>query len=178
MSSDATPVSLAPLQADDVARLHGWQNDPALRDAIMGFRGPVPAEVVAAWLRGLDTQNLRSRVVYGVRQGEALKGVAQLQGIDWVHRVATLGLYVGDAADRGAGLGYAAGALLLDYAFAGLDLARVSLTVVASNTVAVRLYERLGFVREGVHRSAFFVGGRREDVAAYALLRDEWRPRG
>ena len=177
MSSDLAPVSLAPLQADDVARLHCWQNDPALRDAIMGFRGPVQAEVVAAWIRDLAVQNVRSRVVYGVRHGAVLKGVAQLQGIDWVHRAATLGLYVGDPADRGTGLGFAAGALLLDYAFTGLDLARVALTVVASNGAAVRLYERLGFVREGLFRSAFFVGGRREDVAAYGLLRDEWRPR-
>ena len=174
---DATRVSLAPLQADDVARLRVWQNDPALRDAIMGFRGPVTTEVVAAWVRDLGAQNLRSRVVYGVRQGVALKGVAQLQGIDWLHRGATLGLYVGEAADRGAGLGFAAGVLLLDYAFAGLDLSRVALTVLASNGAAVRLYERLGFVREGLFRSAFFVGGRREDVASYALLRDEWRPR-
>ncbi|WP_458095767.1 GNAT family N-acetyltransferase [Roseomonas sp. WA12] len=172
---DWPAIALTPLGAGDVVRLHAWQNEPGLRDLTMGFRGPVAKETTAAWVRGLAEGNLRNRVVFGIRHDQALKGLAQLHSIDWVQRSAMLGLSIGDRADRGAGLGFAAASLLLDYAFAGLDLQRVALSVLHANAAATRLYDRLGFTREGVLRSAFFQAGRREDVVLYGLLRAEWQ---
>jgi RimJ/RimL family protein N-acetyltransferase len=176
MAPDWPAIALTPLRSGDVARLNAWQNEPGLRDLAIGFRGPVAEETTANWLRGLGEDNLRSRVVFGIRHQQALKGLAQLHSIDWVQRSAMLGLSIGDKADRGAGLGFAAASLLLDYAFAGLDLQRVALTVLHGNTAAIRLYEGLGFTREGVLRSAAFLAGRREDVVLYGLLRAEWQP--
>jgi RimJ/RimL family protein N-acetyltransferase len=112
--------------------------------------------------------------VFAVRQQGALKGVAQLQSIDWVQRTAALGIYIGDPGDRGAGLGRAATCLVLDYAFHALDLHRVSLEVLASNATARRLYEQLGFTLEGALRQAYLRAGEREDVALYGLLSPEW----
>jgi RimJ/RimL family protein N-acetyltransferase len=40
---------------------------------------------------------------------------------------------------------------------------------------AVPIYERIGFVREGVWRSHVFRGGARHDVILMGLLRSEWR---
>ena len=170
---DWAGIVLGPLRSDDLATLHAWQNDPEVRDPIMGFRGPLQRETASAWIEQLRADNLRTRVVFGIYYSDVLKGVAQLHGIDWVHRTAAFGIYIGARSDRGAGLGFVASSLLLDYAFAALDLARVSLTVLAGNA-ATRLYERLGFVREGLLRQAFFLDGQREDVACYAMLRREW----
>jgi RimJ/RimL family protein N-acetyltransferase len=175
MTIDWAGVELSPIEVGDVPRLHAWQNDPALRDLTMGFRGPVTEETTAGWVRRLAEQNLRNRVAFAIRHQGTLKGLVQLHTIDWVQRSAMLGLYVAEEADRGAGLGFAAASLILDYAFAGLDLQRVGLSVLCSNLPAIGLYDRLRFTREGVLRSAFFLAGRREDVAVYGLLRDEWR---
>jgi UDP-4-amino-4,6-dideoxy-N-acetyl-beta-L-altrosamine N-acetyltransferase len=173
-TEDWAATALTPVDAGDLGALNAWQNDPEIRDMIMGFRGPVRLETTAEWIRNMADQNLKSRAVFAVRQAGAIKGVAQLQGIDWLQRTAILGIYVGDPADRGAGMGRVATCLVLDYAFNGLDLHRVGLEVVASNAPARRLYERVGFVLEGVLRKAYLRGGQREDVALYGLLRDEW----
>jgi RimJ/RimL family protein N-acetyltransferase len=49
---------------------------------------------------------------------------------------------------------------------------RIELEVFASNTVAIRLYERLGFTREGVKRRARKLEGEYDDNLFMALLLD------
>lgn len=173
-SLDWPSLRLTPLQAADAAPLNRWQNDQGIRDIIMGFRGPVQLETTAQWIEGVRATNLKDRVVFAIRYREALKGVVQLHTIDWVHRKAILGVYVGDPSERGSGLGKAASSLILDYAFSGLDLERVWLEVIAPNLGAKRLYEKLGFVREGVLRQAYVFAGERVDIEHWGMLKPEF----
>ena len=64
--------------------------------------------------------------------------------------------------------------LMLNFAFAELDLARVYAVVHEKNTGSIRLLEKCSFVREGVWRKATLRDGRFYDVLAYGLLRDEY----
>ena len=172
---DWPALRLGALQAEDVPLLNRWQNDPGVRDIIMGFRGPVQAQTTAQWLETVRAGNLKDRVVFAIRYHEALAGVVQLHTIDWVHRKAILGVYVGDEAERGVGIGSAASALILDYGFNGLDLHRIWLEVIAPNEPAKRIYQRLGFVREGVLREAYLLDGRRVDIEHWGMLKPEFR---
>ncbi|MBL8917328.1 MAG: GNAT family N-acetyltransferase [Myxococcaceae bacterium] len=47
---------------------------------------------------------------------------------------------------------------------------RIELEVFASNTAGCALYERLGFVTEGVKRRARFLDGRYDDIVLMALM--------
>ena len=49
-------------------------------------------------------------------------------------------------------------------------LSRIELEVYTSNQPAISLYERFGFVREGIKRSARVLDGRAEDILCMALL--------
>jgi RimJ/RimL family protein N-acetyltransferase len=51
-------------------------------------------------------------------------------------------------------------------------LTRIELEVFSSNTNAIRLYERYGFVHEGVHRRGRIIDNRVEDVLMMGLLVD------
>ena len=52
-------------------------------------------------------------------------------------------------------------------------LARVELTVRENNTRAISLYEKLGFVHEGLKRNAVRVDGKYENLVCMGLLLDE-----
>jgi RimJ/RimL family protein N-acetyltransferase len=171
---DWANVALRPVESRDLAKLNAWQNDPETRDLIMGFRGPVRLESTEDWIRNMTEQNLKSRAIFAIGLGGEIAGIAQLQLIDWVLRTAMLGVYVGDRESRGGGIGEVAVSLILDYGFRALDMHRIGLEVIASNERAKGLYERLGFVREGVIREAYQRGGRREDVEVWGLLQGEW----
>ncbi len=82
---------------------------------------------------------------------------------------------IGEAGDRGRGLGTDALRAILSFAFGSLRLERVWLDVYDFNPGARRVYERVGFVHEGVLRHAVFRGGRFVDVHRMAILADEWR---
>ena len=64
--------------------------------------------------------------------------------------------------------------LMLRFAFHELNLHRLQLTVFAYNEAAIRLYERLGFQREGAFREYLLRDGKRYDMLLYGLLAREW----
>jgi len=56
-----------------------------------------------------------------------------------------------------------------------VGFSRVELTVHADNPLAISLYERVGFVREGIKRRAMCIDGRFGDVIMMAIT--EWETR-
>lgn len=78
-----------------------------------------------------------------------------------------MGLVRPAAGARGAGLGEALVARVLEHARGVVE--EVRLSVVASNAAAVRLYEAAGFERYGLERRALKVAGRHHDEALMAV---------
>jgi RimJ/RimL family protein N-acetyltransferase len=76
----------------------------------------------------------------------------------------------------GKGYGTEATKLTLDYAFDVVGLHRVSLEVFDFNPRAQRVYEKCGFVREGLQRQALWWDGEPHDVIAMAVLATDPRP--
>jgi putative acetyltransferase len=83
--------------------------------------------------------------------------------------VGTIGMGVHDAY-QGRGAGGALLTALLDTADRWLGLRRVELTVYADNARAIGLYQRHGFVQEGLHREFAFRDGVYIDALAMARL--------
>jgi RimJ/RimL family protein N-acetyltransferase len=77
---------------------------------------------------------------------------------------------------RGRGLAAPLVALVIREAFNLPEIERLELNVFPFNASAIRTYEGLGFVKEGVRRSSARVGAKRWDTAIMALLRADWRP--
>ena len=63
---------------------------------------------------------------------------------------------------------------VLDHAFGPLGLRRIEADIDPRNAASCRLVERLGFVREGLLRERWRVGGDLQDSAMYGLLAREW----
>ncbi|KAI0310934.1 acyl-CoA N-acyltransferase [Amylostereum chailletii] len=64
---------------------------------------------------------------------------------------------------------------LIQYAFDGMALRRLSLYVLQSNPRAVALYEKLGFKHEGRQRESVWKEGRYVDKIWMGLLKSEYR---
>jgi RimJ/RimL family protein N-acetyltransferase len=74
---------------------------------------------------------------------------------------------------RGRGVGTAALALLVEFGFVRRNLRRIHLQAIASNTAAIRVYEKVGFVVEGRQREHAWVRGAYEDIVLMGILRSE-----
>lgn len=80
------------------------------------------------------------------------------------------------ASAQGKGLGTAAQRALVDYLFDYTQAYRVEAHTETENIAEQRALEKAGFTREGVVRGAAFRAGRWRDMAAYSVLRTEYRP--
>ena len=75
---------------------------------------------------------------------------------------------------RGRGIGTEATRLIVGYAFEQLGLHRIQLEVYGHNHRARRVYEKVGFVVEGVRREAQLRDGQWVDDVLMAILDHEW----
>lgn len=98
-----------------------------------------------------------------------------LYRIDHRVRACEFAILIGDSAQWGKGIGREVTSGILAYGFDELNMNRIELSVVASNARAIRLYEGLGFVTEGVKRQAQNRAGKYLDVILMAILRSERR---
>ena len=167
-------VVLAPLRRSDAPQLLAWIND---REQVLfnAPYAPVHERQHAKWFDALETR--RDAVIFGIRRraGTRLIGVCQLLSISRVHRSAELQIRIGDPAARNHGFGSQAVRSLVDFAFGDLNLHRVSLQVFATNTRAIRAYEKCGFSREGLLRQAAHIDGTYVDIVVMGILRTDVR---
>ncbi|MFI6062132.1 GNAT family N-acetyltransferase [Streptomyces sp. NPDC051286] len=164
-------VAFAPLDVDDAELVHVWRADP------------VAAHEVGIWPRSLSAvrerierdrdEHDRDDFLVLLPDGTPIGHIA-LTDQDMVDGTAEIMLML-DPDHRGRGYGADAVDALVDFAFGELPMHRVQAVTHTTNTAALDVLARAGFVQEGVRRSACLHRGQRYDVAVLALLRDEWQ---
>jgi len=108
------------------------------------------------------------------REDDRLLGKAVLEWIDWTNGNGYLRLGIGLSQDRGRGLGTQALGLLLRFAFAELNLFRVTMVVPEYNQATIALVRKFDFVEEVRRRQALLRDDRVWDLLVFGLLRSEW----
>jgi RimJ/RimL family protein N-acetyltransferase len=155
-------VALGPLRRELYPLHVRWVNDPEVGWNVFGGPQERSLEEEGAWLDAESAKLDSAFFLIHVREGDIWRpiGVTSLTEIDPLGGRATFRILIGDAADRGRGLGREAAELVLSHAFGTLGLRTIALHVFDFNTSARRLYEALGFreVRRGARRT--FPGGR------------------
>lgn len=73
----------------------------------------------------------------------------------------------------GQGFGYKAYREFLPFLFKEYDLHKVSLEVLHTNHVAIGLYDKLGFIQEGIKRQEVYKDGVWVDSIIMSILKDE-----
>jgi GNAT superfamily N-acetyltransferase len=90
------------------------------------------------------------------------------------HRTCNLGIMLATA-HQGKGYGAEAINWALGWAFDVAGMHAVRLSCFSFNERAVKLYQRLGFVKEGVRRESYYYGSQWHDHVLFSMLEDEWR---
>jgi RimJ/RimL family protein N-acetyltransferase len=165
---------IRPFRCDDVSFLLTWFPTPfeLAQWASPARRFPLDEPQVAAFLAGTGGERPARRMWAGEVDGVFVATATTF--IDWDQGVALLGMVGVDPAARRRKLSQPFLAAVLDRTFADREIERIELNVYTFNTTAIRTYERLGFVREGVRRSLARLGAERWDAAHYALLRADY----
>jgi RimJ/RimL family protein N-acetyltransferase len=165
-------VTLRPPTERDIEFSLAFANDEDLRGWLRFWR-PTGEEEERAWLRDAAQSE---EPTWLIEEGSRPVGFASLTSWNKPAGVAEMGLGLLATGDRGRGVGEEACRLVLRHAFDAMGLQRVYLHVLDDNAPAIRLYERLGFRREGVLRRHAYKRGALRDQLVMGLLREEAAP--
>ena len=161
-------VKLRPLSARDTDDIVRWRSSPEIL-AQMFADEPLTRARHLEWLVLIQARGDRQEfVIVETAIGRSIGTVGL--GIDVKNHRAEFGILIGEPDARGKGYAHEAGDLILRYAFDDLKLHRVYLHTFADNGPAIRLYEALGFCREGTLRQHVLKRGVFQDVVIMAMV--------
>lgn len=167
-------IAIGPLREDLAPVYSKWMNDFWMQRT-WGF--PMRPQTVEEtleqtqrWARSEDSVHF---TMYRHDTWQPI-GLTDLQGIQMDHRVAELGIGIGEPQLRGQGYGSETVHLMLFYAFRLLGLHAVHLTYDGANPGAPRAYAKAGFKPAGTYREYVAIDGRRYDMLHMDCLASEF----
>lgn len=168
-------VRLTTLKESDLPIFESWYNDVSflrVYDMLPAF--PRCQTELSEMLKEIKKSS--DRYIFAVKTIEDDKfiGVTGFENILWNNGVAVVYIGIGNNFYRGKGMGKEALSLTMEFGFQELNLHRIELNVLSYNKPALKLYERLGFKKEGTYREFIHRDGKRHDMYLYGILRPEW----
>ncbi len=183
----ATPrLVLGPHRWENLEKLNNWFNDDELAyydDDKPKNKAPETLEetrgVLERILKNPDDAKIIHYAIYKRVDGTFI-GYGQIAYIDLFNRRCRLGITIGDKKEWGKGYAKEALSAVIHHCFEELNLNRIGAEVYEYNSRSIKLFEGLGFRREGVIRQSVFKKGEFRDEYVYGLLKEEWgvRPKG
>lgn len=164
-------VTIRKFEKTDIPTKIKWVNNPA-NNAFLHYDIPIEIEKTERWF----DNNLGRKDRYdGLIEADGVSvGLIGLLSIDQKNRKAEYYILIGEIGYKGKGIAKEASRQIIDYGFHKLGLNRIYLFTETENITAHKLFERVGFVKEGCLKSDLFSHGKYVDRYAYSVLRGEW----
>lgn len=167
-------IDLEPARREDVPLRWEWQAD---LDVNRHYGPPGLLSLQAeeeAFERDAHDPSL---LLWRIALDGAFIGRAFLKEIDWMHRHARSGTWIGDRAHWGRGYGSEVVRLRTAFALGELGLERLETSSMAPNVGMHRALERSGYRRIGLRTRCYWYAGAWHDEFIFELLREEWLER-
>jgi RimJ/RimL family protein N-acetyltransferase len=172
-------LRLRPFTSADAARVALLAGDPEVARMTANIPYPYPDGLAEAWIAGHAEAAAAGRVfAWAITRAEEVAAAGILIGSitlvpEAQNQRAEIGYWLG-VEHWGRGYATEAARRVLAYSFAERGLRRIQATVFPRNPASARVLEKVGMRKEGVLRSYLVRDGRSEDVALYAVLREEF----
>ncbi|MER6494535.1 GNAT family protein [Streptomyces griseorubiginosus] len=164
---------LRPFTAADAEGMAEIIEDPEVLHFTGTPSGDLNLERLRSWYGSRSEQTDRLDLAVTDRATGELVGEVVLYEWDAHARSCTFRTLIGPRG-RGRGLGTEATRLVVGHGFGYLGLHRIELEAYGHNARALRVYEKVGFVVEGVRREADLRDGQWVDWVVMGLLDRDW----
>lgn len=159
--------------ASDIADRHALGRDPEIYrhlGADTNNLQPLTEDQAKAWVENIAAHPAAWVIEH---QGRA---IGEILLDNFVSADKRAGLIIGilDPEALGKGLGTEAIKAIAEFSFDTLGIHKLSMRVLSFNVRAIRAYERVGFVREGLERESALIGGVWHDDVIVGLLKRDF----
>ncbi len=165
--------TLRELERKDLEVINRWRNNPELIKFLGAPFRFINEEVDTKWFDSYMS-NRATNIRLAILENDVIKGTISLNSIDLLNQCAELNIMIGDEDNCGKGMGTFAVTALLEHAFNNMNLRRVYLSALEDNHRARHLYEKVGFVYEGMLRESVYKNGEFVNMVLYSILKNEF----
>jgi RimJ/RimL family protein N-acetyltransferase len=169
-------IILRPLKISDAKDIYTNIQDRKIAENTLRIPWPYRLKDAINFIKN-SQKSLKKRkgFIFGIelKEKKEVVGVISLENVDFEHRHAEVGYWLGKKY-RGKGIMTEAGKLVLNFAFEKLKLHRVDAGVFSDNLISQKVLKKLGFKKEGVRRHWRLKFGRWKDDVLYSILENEY----
>jgi len=165
-------IVLRKFRLEDVAQKVEWINNPS-NNTYLHYDLPLEYDKTEIWFNKVKDLNTRLDLV--IEYNNVPVGLIGLLSIDSINKKAEYYICMGEHKFKGCGIATNASIQLFAYAFNDLQLNRIFLYTEKENIPAQKLFEKLGFVQEGLIKHDLIYNGRTVDRYIYRMLKEEFK---
>lgn len=164
-------ISIRKFEKADIPKKVEWINNPE-NNQFLHYDIPISITGTEKWF---DSHVNDTNRFDAVMEADGVPvGTIGLLSIDRKNSKAEYYVAMGETSYKGKGVAKEASRLILQYGFEELGLNRVYLYTEIDNISAQKLFERVGFTKEGVIRQDIVSHGKYVDRVAYGYLKEDW----
>lgn len=141
-----------------------WMNDSETIRFLESRFYPNTLESIREFVESKSSDRDSVLLAIVLKDGDRHIGNIKIGPINWIHRLADIGLMVGEKDCWGKGYATEAIGLVTDYGFKTLNLHKITASCYGSNQGSAKAFLKVGFFEEGIRKSHSFSDGRYEDV--------------
>ena len=164
-------IYLRMMTVEDTDHIVAWRNSDGVRKNFI-YQALFTRESHLNWIKTMvETGKVVQMIICDLETDEPL-GSVYIRDIDRHHNKAEYGIFIGEPSARGRGVGTAAAKLMIRYCFEEEKLNRVFLRAFATNTQAIRSYEKAGFQKEAYLRDDVCIDGKYCDIVLMGVINE------
>ena len=164
-------ITIRRFERTDIPKKVEWVNNPE-NNMFLHYDIPICVEKTEKWFDSHLGEDTRYDAV--IEADGVPVGTIGLLSIDRKNSKAEYYIAMGETSYKGKGVAKEASRLILQYGLEVLGLNRIYLFTEVENVSAQKLFERVGFVREGLIRQDIVSHGKFVDRIVYGFLKEEW----
>jgi len=158
-------IQIRPIKKQDLEYLNSWKNNRKIYKFLGGGFMPVSIDTQEQWLENIiDTTSNNKRFIIERVDNNKPIGLIGLYDINWIHRTAEIGLFIGDGSEQGKGYAKIAYEIIESFAKKDLNLRKIKLFVVYNNNKALSLWKSVGFSEIGKLSRERYIDGEYLDL--------------
>lgn len=174
MQEEQVEIKIRRFEKADIENKVNWIND-SRNNKFLHYDLPLEIKKTERWF---DANKDRTDRYDGIIELNGIPvGLIGLLNIDLKNLKAEYYVCIGEQGAKGKGVATRASILLLRYAFSKLGLNKVYLYTETENTSAQGLFEKVGFLKEGLLKEDLIYNNRRVDRFFYGITKKEFEAR-
>ncbi|WP_027633591.1 GNAT family N-acetyltransferase [Clostridium hydrogeniformans] len=169
-------VLLRAYKSDDTEKAYEYVNDAELmRYLSPNVAFPMTYKEEKEWVeaQGQNKDGTYNFAIEDLESGRYIGGCG-INEVNWLTRVVTVGIMIGDKDYWGRGYGTDTMNTLIKFIFSNMNVNKIKLYTFSFNERAQRCYEKCGFKVEGILKEEVFKDGQYYDEVIMSIFKNQW----